>query len=457
MAKFISCDHDQLLLLPPSLNEWVPKDDLVHFVIEAVADIPLANFRSNDRGTGSDQYHPHMMLSLLIYCYSCGIFSSRRIERATWRDLCVRYLTADQHPDHDTISKFRRENAKAIEQTFLYVLKLARELKLLKVGTISVDGTKIDANASKDKNVRYDRAVELEAQLQADIEALMTQAEQADNSDVGDGRELPAEITRRETLRDKMRNARKALEDRAKAAADKERAEFDRKVAERNARKGSAKGCHIKPPQEEPKEDSQQNLTDGDSRLMRKSKRSSYQQAYNAQSAVDADGTQLVLGAYVSQCASDRNELFNAVRSVCKAEVGKPIRVLADNGYASGVEVKQVEAEGIDVLVSVHAEQKQNRRLYDFRPACAIKEKESKETPMAAPWIMAMAAKLEDPENRRAYAKRKQTVEPVFGIIKHCMKFRQFLLRGIEGVNLEWKLVTLAYNFRRVHAMKMVT
>ena len=232
-----------------------------------------------------------------------------------------------------------------------------------------------------------------------------------------------------------------------------EQPEYERKVAARNGRKGSAKGCHIKPPKDVPQDKDQCNLTDADSRLMRKSKRSGYQQAYNAQAVVDAEGSQLILAAYVSQNPSDRNELSKGCRSVPE-EIGAVRRVLADNGYANGDEVSAVEESGIDVLVSVHAEEKQNFRRYDFRPEQVIKSKESKDTVHAKSWVKRMALKLEKEENRKLYRLRKQTVEPVFGIIKHVMGFRQFLLRGLTNVENEWNLVALAYNMKRIHVLK---
>jgi transposase len=200
MSNFLQADPNQPLLLPVDLREWVPADDMVHFVLEAVEQVPLDRFRVNRRGSGSKQYHPRMMLALLIYSYANGVFGSRRIEAATYRDIAVRYLCADTHPDHDTICKFRRENVAAISASFVQVLQLARELKLLKVGTISVDGTKVDANASKHRNVRYDRAGDLIEQLEADIAALLDQAEEADCSERELGQQLPEELARRETL-----------------------------------------------------------------------------------------------------------------------------------------------------------------------------------------------------------------------------------------------------------------
>ena len=220
MSKFVDCARDQAFLLPPDLRDWIPEDDLAHFVIEAVERVEMSAFKVNHRGTGSAQYHPRMMLALLIYCYANGIFSSRRIERATHRDIGVRFVAANAHPDHDTIATFRRENFAAVAESFLQVLLLAKELKLVKVGVVSVDGTKIDANGSKHRSVRYDRAGELTAQLQLEISALMARAEASDGSGEEDPQALPKELAHKQALRDKLVAARGRLEAQAKVRAE---------------------------------------------------------------------------------------------------------------------------------------------------------------------------------------------------------------------------------------------
>jgi len=453
-TRFVSIDRNQPLLLPPDLRDWVPEDDLVHFVLEAVDGLDLSVFKVNAKGTGSAQYPPHMMLSLLIYCYANGIFSSRRIERATYRDVAVRYLTGDTHPDHDTIATFRRENFDAVAACFVHVLELARELKLLKVGTVSVDGTTLKANANKSRSIRYDRAGELVEQLELEVRDLLEQAERTDQGDARDGQSLPEEIGRRERLKAKLEQARRRIEGRAKKKAEAEQAEYERKVKAREKRKGSAKGCHIKPPDPTPEEKAQDNLTDPDSRLMRHNKRSPYEQAYNAQAAVDADGSQLVLSTHVTQCASDRNELVPAIEGI-PAALGQPETVLADNGYLNEKQVRHLEGENeelrMEVLVSAHAEAKQLRRKHDFRP----RPKEEKKTPkIRSAFVREMKEKMDRDESRAKYRLRKQTVEPVFGTIKEWMGFRQFLLRGHEKVSGEWQLVTLAYNVKRLWRMR---
>ena len=448
MSNFVDCDRDQAFLLPPDLRDWLPADDLGHFVIEAVERVDLGAFKVNHRGTGLAQYHPRMMLALLIYCYANGIFSSRRIERATHRDIGVRFVAANRHPDHDTIARFRRENFAAVSESFLQVLLLAKELKLLRVGLVSVDGSKFEANASKHRSVTYERAGALIAQLEGEIAALLGRAEAADAAGEDDPQALPKEIARREALRDKLDAARRRLEAQAQARAAAEREAYEAKVAAREKRRGRAKGKHPQPPTGTPAAATQSNLSDPDSRLMRKSKHHEYRQAYNAQAAVDAGGSQLIVGARVSQCASDRNDLVADIEAI-PAALGRPETVLADNGYANGAEVAALEASGIEALVSTSAEGR--RRTHDFRPVKALPAaKEPK-----ADWLKAMAEKLAREEGRALYKRRRQTVEPVFGVIKAVLGFAGFSLRGLEKVEGEWTLVALAYNCKRLHKLSL--
>ncbi len=256
------------------MRDWVPEDDLCHFVIEAVQRVDMSAFAINTRGSGSPQYDPRMLLALLIYCYANGITSSRRIERASYRDVAVRFVAANTHPDHDTIAVFRRRNEAAFKAAFVEVLLLARELKLLKVGTVSVDGTKIDANASKHKSVRYDRAKALRDKLTADISELVAKAENADVSGDDDLQSLPDEIARREVLKAKMDAAIERLEAEAKAEAEAAEPAYQEKLARHRDHGGS--GRPPKPPSSTPGNDRQTNLSDADSRIMRKNKRSEF-------------------------------------------------------------------------------------------------------------------------------------------------------------------------------------
>jgi len=450
--RFQNIDRNTPLLLPPDLRDWVAEDDLVHFIIGAVERLPLSTFAVNEKGCGDAQYPPHAMLALLLYCYANGLFSSRRIERATYRDVAVRYLMGNCHPDHDSICAFRRNNFEAIASAFVHVLELARELKLLNLGTVSLDGTHIKASASKDKNVTYERAQQLRRQLRLDVDQLLAQAEQADTRE-GDPQKLPQEIARREKLLAKMDAACAQLEARAQARAAQEKAQYEVKLAAREKREGSSKGPRPVEPRSTPGPDEQINLTDADARLMRKSKREGYTQSYNAQAVVDAQGSQLIVGQRVSTSPSDQVELEPDVQSI-PSVLGQPTAALADCGYVNRAAFARLAQSrpDLNLYVSVQREDAHAERRYDYRPLDKIKRPQK----IIDPALIAMAEKLGTPEGRKMYRRRACTVEPVFGIIKAAMGFRQFLLRGLRKVTGEWNLICLAYNVRRLHQLQMV-
>lgn len=453
-ARFVDVDRETPMLLPPDLRDWVPEDDMVHFVIEAVHRLPLESLRVNHRGTGDRQFPPHMMLALLIYSYANGIFSSRKIEDATHHHVAFRYLTGNTHPDHDTICKFRRENFEAFNQAFVSVLELAKELQLLKLGTVALDGTHIKANASIDKNITYERAMEVRRQLEQDVAELLEQAEKADQGDESEHK-LPKEIARREKLIRKMDQAIDNLKQRAESRDEKAQAKYEAKLRERQLKEEQTGkkpgGRPPQPPKTGPENSKEQsNLTDADARLMRKNKRSGFTQSYNAQVAVDADGSQLIVGQHVSQSASDSAELENGINSIPE-KVGRPDSGLADAGYVDAEAIERIEKDqGIEMYVSVHREDAHSERTYDYRP------KEQTERPkkkVKDPRLIAMREKLQTDAGKELYAKRNHTVETAFGIIKAVMGFRGFLLRGIDKVSGEWSLVSLSYNVRRLHRM----
>src|SRR5215475_4401197 len=440
MTTYVPFDRDQPFLLPPDLKEWLPEDDIAHFIVAAVERVRLGAFRTNSQAGGKPQYHPRLMLALLIYCYANGVFSSRRIERAMYRDIGARFIAANTHPDHDTIAVFRRANQQAFEAAFLEVLLLARETGLLQLGTVSIDGTKIDANASKIRSVRYDRAQVLREKLAADIAALTAKAEAADAKDE-DPQALPREIARCAALKEKLDAACARLE----AAA--EHPEYDRKKAVFEAKRGR-RGRPPKPPDETPPPDRRSNLTDPDSALMRKSKAHEYRQAYNAQAVVCAEGSQLILATNMAATPSDQPTFAATILSM-QSTIGLPKVVLADAGFADGDAVAQLEAAGVEPLVAIA--KTQPHRPYDFRPPPAEPKPPRR---ILEPWRSAMKAKLDTDDGKSRYKKRKQTVEPVFGIIKSAMGFTRFHLRGIHTVATEWLLVALAYNCRRLRSLQ---
>ena len=364
MTQFISFSRDQAFLLPPDAKDWLPADDVAHFVVAAVDRVPLGAFAVRPFPGGRAQYHPQLMLALLIYSYANGIFSSRRIERATHRDIGVRYVAANLHPDHDTIAAFRRANRAAFEAAFLQVLLLARESGLLRLGTVSIDGTKLDANASKIRSVRYARAKALQEKLTADIAALTAQAEVADTEAQPDPQALPAEIARREALKARLDAACARLEEQARAEAQAARPEYEARKAAYDAKKGR-RGRPPKPPEDDPPPARQSNLTDPDSALMRRSDAHEYRQAYNAQAVVCAEGSQLILATNLTTCPSDAPSFAATILGMERC-IGLPTVVLADTGFASGEAVAALKARKIEPLVAIG--RTQPRRLYDFRP-----------------------------------------------------------------------------------------
>lgn len=431
-------------MLPPSIQEWVKPDDMVHFVVDAVESMRLPELKVNHRGTGTPQYPPRMMLALLLYCYANGIMASRKIESATWHMVPVRYLTGDTHPDHDTINTFRKENTDAVGQAFRQLLLMASEMGMLKVGTVSIDGTHIKANASKYKNVRYDRIRELEKQLDADIAELLAEADAADERDEDDGQRLPQEITRREVLREKIQEAKAALEEKAR---HKEQQRQDREDRDRedDQEPPQRRKARIDPQQARPEEEHQINLVDPDSSLMRKSRRDAWQQGYNAQAVVDAEGSQLILASYVADSPTDHYELEPALEAIDQ-QLGTPHTVLADAGYVRKRLIERFEndPQAPELYLAISATDHDIRR-YEFRPP-----KKEKKRKITDPLLVAMQEKVRSDEGKKIYQKRKQTVEPVFGIIKSVIGLNQFLRRGSAAVNAEWTLVCTAYNLKRL-------
>ena len=447
MTQFIPFSREQAFLLPPDSKDWLPPDDVAHFVVAAVERVPLGAFAVRPIPGGKPQYHPRLLLALLIYAYANGIFSSRRIERATHRDIGVRYVAANLHPDHDTIAAFRRANRAAFEAAFLQVLLLAKESGLLRLGTVAIDGTKLDANASKIRSVRYDRAKALRAKLAADIADLTARAEAADAEAQPDPQALPAEIARRCALKAKLDAACARLEEQARAEAAAARAEYAAKQAAYEAKTGR-RGRPPKPPEDDPPPTRQSNLTDPDSALMRRSDAHEYRQAYNAQAVVCAEGSQLILATSVVATPADAPSFASTILGMERG-IGLPKTVLADTGFASGKAVAALQARGIEPLVAIG--RTQPHRPYDFRPP----PEPSRARRITEPWRLAMSDTLKTEDAKAQYARRKQTIEPVFGIIKAAMGFTRFHLRGLVNVTAEWSLIALAYNCRRLHRLRL--
>ncbi len=335
-ARFVTVDYDTPLLLPPNLREWVPAGHLAHFILDVVEDMDLRQVRVNERGTGSEQYPPRMLLALLLDCYATGVFSSRRIEQATWDSVPVRLICGDTHPDHDTICAFRRENQALLAETFVRVLELAQALKFLQVGqiTVAVDGTKVLANASKHAAVSYEHAGKTIAQLELEVKELLAKAEQADSRPLEEGLTIPQEVQRRQERKAKLAAARAEIEARAKARAAAEMAEYQAQLAQRAAPPepgDKPRRPGPKAPSGRPRPTDQYNFTDPQSRIMKAGSGQHFEQSYNAQAAVEVE-SRLMVGERVSQAPNDKQELVPTV-----AAIGRPVAsvaaVLADSGF----------------------------------------------------------------------------------------------------------------------------
>jgi Transposase domain (DUF772)/Transposase DDE domain len=401
------------------------------------------------RGSGSASYHPAVLLGLLVYGCATGVFSSRKLERATYDSVAFRFIAGNDHPDHDTIAAFRRRFLKQIEALFVEVLKLAREMGVLKMGTMALDGTKIHANASRHSALSYEHAGKIEAQLKAEVAELLAKAEAADQADVPDGMSIPEELERREDRLKVLAAAKATIEARAKERFEREQAEYETKLAARAAKtEATGKKPGGKPPQppvEGPLPTDQVNLTDEGSRIMPVAG-GGFEQCYNAQAVVAADSL-LVVATNVVQAANDKQQLAPMLNKIAALpdELGEVETMLGDNGYFSATNVAACVTAGIEPVIAMGRQ--------PHHPPLAERCADPPPPPKDPTPVEAMAHRLKTPEGRKLYALRKQIPEPVFGIIKSVMGFRQFLLRGIEGVRGEWSLVTMAWNLKRLFAL----
>ena len=455
-ARFVCIDRDTPLLLPPDMRDWVPANHLVHFILDAVDVLDLRQVQVNTRGTGDKQYPPRMLLAALIYSYATGVFGSRRIERSTYDSVPMRVLTADTHPDHDTLCTFRRKNQALLTESFVGVLQLAQQLKLLKLGqlTVAADGTKVQANASKHSAVSYARAGEMMEQLELEVQQLLAKAEAADSAPLREGLTIPEEITRRQERQAALARARAEIEARAHARYAAKLAEHKEKLAERAAKKESGQrvgGQEPKAPNPEPEAKDQYNFTDPESRIMKAGNGNHFEQSYNAQAAVEVE-SRLIVGQCVSVAPNDKQELEPTLNSI-PPEAGDVSAVLVDSGYFSERAVRQVEEnpEGGSTGTKVYAAEEKtghHRNVADLEI-----RSEPEAPPPGASVKEVMSHRLRTSEGKALYKLRQQTVEPIFGIIKSVLGFRQFHLRGREKVSLEWTLVGLAYNLKRLHRL----
>jgi len=454
--RFRACTLDQPLLLPPSLQDWLPEGHLARFVADVAEQLDLSEiYASYTRKDGRGQlgYHPLLLTRLLLYGYCHGVTSSRRIERKTHEDVAFRFLAADQHPDHDTIASFRQQHLEALADLFTQALQMCQKAGLVKLGHVAIDGTKLKANASKHKAMSYGRMDEAEHKLQQQVEELLRQAEEADAAEDAQygkgcrGDELPQELKRRESRLQKIREAKAALEVEAKqkaaerkAAAEAKLVERRRKEAETGRKTGGRAPWVPDPEQAKPEAEAQRNFTDPDSRIMPDgANRGSFVQGYKAQAAVDSQA-QVIVAAEVVQATNDKQQLAPMVEQV-EANLGqKPATVSADSGYWSEANVTDERVQGVELYVATGRQ----RHGEPIKPV-------GESPPENVSAQQQMAAKLRAGAGQAVYKMRKAIVEPVFGQIKQARGVRRFQLRGLANVQAEWRLICLTHNVLKLY------
>ena len=449
-AEFILIDRDTPQLFPASVQDYLPEKHLARFVVEIVDQLDLKLLVGAYRGTGSAAYHPAMLVSLLFYGYATGVFSSRKLAQATYDSIAFRFICANTHPDHRTIADFRKRFLDELEALFVEILLMGQAMGLVKLGTVSLDGTKIKANASKHKALSWSHANRLEEQLKGEVAELMRLAEQADNQTLPEQMDIPLELERREQRLEVIAAAKAEIAARAQERFEREQAEYEKKQAKRESHEKKTgkkpRGKGPKPPTPGPRAKDQVNLTDEESRIMPTSS-GGFEQGYNAQAGVDID-THLIVEEHVTQHTNDKQEVAPALENlaVLPEELGEVEALLADSGYHSEANVERCDNAEIEPLIPAKRE---GHNLPLAEHFCEDPEAPNDPTP-----VEATAHRLQTRAGKALYAKRKSTVETVFGIIKHVMGFRQFLLRGLRAVQGEWALVCIGWNLRRLFVLK---
>jgi transposase len=458
MKTFRNYSPDQRLLLAPDLQDWLPEDHLARFISEVVDEMDLsAIFSSYEKrdDRGQPPYHPKMMFKLLLYAYCTGEPSSRKIEEATYMNVAFRVLSADQHPDHASISTFRKRHLAVLGGLFLQGLRLCEKAGLVKLGHVAIDGTKVKANASKHKAMSYDRMCQTQSKLEEEIEKLLAKAETVDaledaleDEQYGKGEsahKLPPELARRERRLEVIKEAKQALEEEARERAREEGKKTAANLEERKRREeetgkktGGKQPIVTNPEQAKPAAKAQRNFTDPESRIMVDGSTKGYEQAYNAQAAVDKD-SQIIVAAEVTQEANDKQQLAPMVEQVIENTGKKPLRVSADSGYFSEAAVTDKVVEGVALYVAV-----------DRQKHGEVVETVEGEAPEEATAKEKMRHKLKTVAGKAEYALRKSIVEPVFGQIKEARGFRRFSFRGFENVRAEWNLICLGHNLLKL-------
>jgi transposase len=440
---FKSCDRKQMLLLPPSLLDWLPEGHLAHFILDVVEQLDLSKIYASYKGDGRGQppYEPGMMTALLFYAYCTGVPSSRQIEKRTFEDVAFRVIAANRHPDHDSVCEFRKRHLKALAGLFVQILRLCQEAGIVKLGHVALDGTKIKANASKHKAMSYGRMKKKKEELEKEIDELLKNADAVDKEEdrkYGKGKkgwDLPDELKRRETRLEKIKEAMSALEEEARQqAAEKQK--------EKQARKKTTKSSASQsPPAVEPSDNAQRNFTDPDSRIMKVTSTNSFDQCYNGQAIVD-DFSQVIVAAGLSQHANDVEEV-EPILDILEENLGgipHHTAITTDVGYFSETNLMLFEDALLNPFMAT-----QKMKHGEVLPKVRGRIPQDM-TPKDR-----MRRKLSTKKGQEIYSKRKSTVEPVFGQIKQVRGLRQFLLRGHENVSAEWQMWCLSHNLLKLY------
>lgn len=449
--QFRTADYAATLDVQVRLGDCLAPDHPARFLVDLLALVDFSGFRTRFGVRGGLPYDPAVLCGVLLYGYIRGVFSSRKLERATYEDLGFRYIAGNMHPDHDTLAHFRSTFLGEIKEVFVQVLVAAQASGVLLLKAASNDGTKIHADASKSAAVSYGRLLEIEQELRAEVEALIAQAAETDAA--ADQEAMAArvsdEVARREARLAQLAQARAVLEERAAARYAEEHAAYTAKLAERavlEERTGKApRGKDPQPPTPGPRAKDQYNFTDPESRIMKESASGGFDQDYNAQLVVD-QSSMLVIGALVCDQPNDVQALLPTLDAI-PAAVGTPDAVASDTGFFSAANIAGCVARGIDPYIATGREAHRWSLAEVLSPPVLVPAAAD-----ASPRVT-MAAKLATPEGRAIYRQRKCTAEPAIGIIKEVMGFRQFSLRGLAKVSGEWILVCLAYNIKRLHTL----
>jgi transposase len=440
---FKTADYDATLDVTVRLGDCLPPDHLARFVVDTIAHLDLSAIYARYGSRGGQPYAPEILLGVLFYGYATGVFSTRKLERATYETVPFRFIAGNLHPDHDTLATFRKTCLPDLKDLFVQVLLLAQVAGVLQLGNISLDGTKIHADASKSKAVSYKYLLALEAHLRAEVEELFVLSEQADRGNLPDGLVVRDEIAMRQARLARLAEAKAVLEARAQARTALEQAAYDAKVQER-ADLVQQTGRPPTPPTSGPRDKDQYNFTDPDSRIMKNSTNQGFEQDYNAQVAVD-QASLLIVGASLSNHPTDQNEVEPTVDAI-PPDLGIPEAAALDTGYFSAANIAALERRAIDPYIATGRD--------PHHPSWWERFADEPEAPAddASPKVK-MAYKLKTALGQAIYRLRKCTVEPVIGIIKEVLGFRQFSLRGEQAAGGEWCLVCLAFNLKRLHTL----